>query len=143
MSGKYLDHIVQAELVSCKEYLSKLSVEFEIEDLYEDNRKIETVFLKSLIALVLRCKGHTLPFIVNVLGYQDHSSVINLLKFGTYTSNPQIRKRYNVIKEKTVQFFSRQRNTIGTTPTYEAQLAYHEAEAKRLRGLLFLYKCSV
>lgn len=86
----------------CKEILKKYNITFDNDEIIKESREPARVFVRSLIALILRAKGHSFTDIGIVLN-RNHSSVIYMLKYGDKKGSINLRQRYVQTRESIIK----------------------------------------
>lgn len=90
-------------LNECKEILKDYNITFDNKEIVKESRDQVRVFVRCLIAFILRQKGYTFQNIGIILN-RNHSNVIHMMKYGHRKGTENLRQRYikttESIKEK-------------------------------------------
>ncbi len=115
----------------CKKILDKYSITFDADTILSGARKNEIVFVRSLIAFILRKNGLSLPYIGKTMN-RTHAAIINLLNYDRTEKvsgdNSLVR---NSVKrwKKTTLLISK---GFITEEFLLAEISYHEKRIKEL-----------
>lgn len=110
-------------------YLQAQGFNYNLEDILEENRESEIVFVRALVAFYLREKGYTYQQIGNALK-RNHATIINLLKYDQKSQARDNRYEYyiNSIRAEVLVTSNKQK------------IEYHQSQIEKLTPPLYTEK---